>query len=61
VCPHADGPLADAQIDGEVLVCPLHQHVFELASGRSRTGQPPARVFGAEVDDGGQVVITALD
>jgi nitrite reductase (NADH) small subunit len=58
VCPHANGPLADAQIDRQVLVCPLHQHVFELDTGCSRTGQPPLRVYPAAIDDSGHVVLT---
>ena len=61
VCPHAGGPIADAQIDQEVLVCPLHLHVFELATGCSRTGQPPLRVYPAMVDDHGDLVVTTVD
>jgi nitrite reductase/ring-hydroxylating ferredoxin subunit len=57
VCPHAGGPLADGQIDGEVLICPLHLHVFELATGCSRTGQPGLRVYPVAVDDRGDVVL----
>lgn len=38
VCPHRGGPLADAQLDGRVIVCPLHQHAFELTTGRCTTG-----------------------
>jgi nitrite reductase/ring-hydroxylating ferredoxin subunit len=57
VCPHAGGPLADGQIDGTVVVCPLHLHVYELATGCSRTGQPSLRVFEVEVDGSGQVVV----
>ena len=37
VCPHRGGPLADGQIDRAVVVCPLHQHVFDLATGCSPT------------------------
>jgi nitrite reductase/ring-hydroxylating ferredoxin subunit len=57
VCPHAGGPLADGQIDGGVLVCPLHQHVFELATGCSRTGQPPVPVYPVTVDGTGELVV----
>jgi nitrite reductase/ring-hydroxylating ferredoxin subunit len=39
ICPHAGGPLADGQIDGDVVICPLHLSVFELATGCSRSGQ----------------------
>jgi nitrite reductase/ring-hydroxylating ferredoxin subunit len=32
-CPHAGGPIADGLVDAEVVICPLHQHVFDLATG----------------------------
>jgi nitrite reductase/ring-hydroxylating ferredoxin subunit len=38
VCPHKGGPLADGTIDLHVVVCPLHQHAFDLATGCSTTG-----------------------
>jgi nitrite reductase/ring-hydroxylating ferredoxin subunit len=56
VCPHAGGPIADGLVDTEVVICPLHQHVFELATGCSRTGQAPLRVYPVR-DDGGELVI----
>lgn len=59
VCPHAGGPIADGQMDGEVVVCPLHLHVFELATGCSRTGQPALRVYPVRVEDGHVVVEVA--
>lgn len=43
ICPHRGGPLADGLIDGEVVMCPLHNHRFELSSG--------ACVSGGGVDD----------
>ena len=56
VCPHAGGPIAAGLVDTEVVICPLHQHVFELATGCSRTGQAPLRVYPVRVD-GGELVI----
>jgi nitrite reductase (NADH) small subunit len=32
-CPHKGGPIADGQVDLGVVVCPLHQYSFSLASG----------------------------
>jgi nitrite reductase (NADH) small subunit len=52
VCPHAGGPIADGQADLEIVVCPLHQHVFELGTGRSRTGQPPLRAYRVRAENG---------
>lgn len=57
VCPHAGGPIADGQVDNAVVVCPLHAHVYELASGCSRTGQPALAVYPVVVDQDGWVVV----
>ena len=57
VCPHRGGPLADGQIDRAVVVCPLHQHVFDLATGCSPTGQPPLTVYPVGVDTDNQLVL----
>jgi triosephosphate isomerase len=35
----------------EIVICPLHQHVFELATGCSRTGQPPLRTYRVRARD----------
>lgn len=56
ICPHAGGPIADGLVDSEVVICPLHQHVYELVTGCSRTGQPALRVYRVRVDDGQLVV-----
>ncbi|HEX6523279.1 MAG TPA: Rieske (2Fe-2S) protein [Streptosporangiaceae bacterium] len=55
-CPHAGGPIADGLADLEVVICPLHQHVFDLATGCSHTGQPPLRVYPVRVENG-QVIV----
>jgi nitrite reductase (NADH) small subunit len=57
VCPHRGGPLADGQIDRKVVVCPLHQHVFDLTTGCSPTGQPPLTVYAVGVDSDDQLVL----
>jgi nitrite reductase (NADH) small subunit len=57
VCPHRGGPLADGQADDSVVICPLHAHVFELATGACRTGQPPVSSYPVSVDDAGQLVV----
>ena len=50
VCPHRGGPIADGQIDEQIVVCPLHQNSFELATGCSATGAPPLRTYRVSVD-----------
>lgn len=56
-CPHRGGPLADGQLDGRVVVCPLHQHAFELETGHCATGAPDTRSYPVRVDDDGQVFV----
>lgn len=57
VCPHAGGPIADGLADLRVVVCPLHQHTFDLFTGCSTTGQSPLRVYPVRVDDDGCLVV----
>ena len=58
VCPHRGGPIADGQADLHVVLCPLHQHAFDLDDGSCRTGQPPLRSFPVRVDEAGGVYVT---
>jgi nitrite reductase (NADH) small subunit len=57
-CPHAGGPLADGLIDDTVVVCPLHNHTFDLTTGCSVTGQPAVRTYPAHVDDDGNIIVS---
>ena len=57
VCPHRGGPIADGQIDERMVVCPLHQNSFELATGCSLTGESPLRSYRVTVD-ADQIVLT---
>lgn len=34
-CPHANGPLAEGEVDGCVLSCPWHGWTFDLTTGVS--------------------------
>ena len=57
VCPHAGGPIADGLVDLKVVICPLHQNAFELATGCSTTGAPPLTVYAVRVGPDGRLVI----
>lgn len=57
ICPHRGGPIADGQIDREVVICPLHLNAFELATGCSRTGAPDLATYAAFVDADGMVAV----
>lgn len=52
VCPHRGGPLADGQIDGSVVMCPLHQYAFSLEDGSCPGGVKGVRTYPAAVVDG---------
>ena len=59
VCPHQGGPIADGQIDGSVVVCPLHLNTFQLATGCSLSGQPGLGSWPVSVDAVGDLVLEA--
>ncbi len=54
-CPHAREPLVNAAFDGETLVCPYHDWVFDARSGkcldgkRCRLAEYPLKVQGEDV------------
>ena len=57
VCPHKGGPLADGLTDDQVVVCPLHAHVFDLTSGACRSGQADVASYAVHVEDEQVVVV----
>jgi len=56
VCPHAGGPLADAQIDDMKIVCPLHGYTFSLSDGACLNGDLTVRAYPVREEDGEIVV-----
>jgi nitrite reductase/ring-hydroxylating ferredoxin subunit len=57
VCPHRGGPIADGTIDQQVVICPLHQHAFDLATGCSTSGQEPLRSYKVTLDGDRNLVL----
>ena len=57
VCPHAGGPLADGLTDLRHVVCPLHQHTFDMSTGCSTTSSYALTVYPAVVAADGEVLI----
>ena len=49
--------LTATQIDDQVVICPLHMHVFELDTGCSRSGQPGLTSYPVAEDADGYVVV----
>ena len=59
ICPHRGGPLADGLLDGEVVMCPLHNHQFRLDDGGCVSGGDVADVTAYTAsDDDGELVVT---
>jgi len=61
-CAHRGGSLADGELKGECVVCPLHGSEFRLADGSVERGPSayPQPVFDVRVTDG-RIEIKALD
>jgi nitrite reductase (NADH) small subunit len=57
VCPHRGGPIADGTIDRQVVMCPLHQHAFDLKTGCSSTGAEPLRTYSVHQDSQQNIVL----
>lgn len=58
-CPHKGGPLAEGIVHGSSVTCPLHNWVFDLATGQAK-GADDGKVatFPTRVEDG-RVLIDA--
>ncbi len=56
VCPHAGGPLADAQVDGSKVICPLHNYTFSVTDGSCLNGDFAVRVYPIR-EEAGEVVV----
>ena len=58
-CPHKGGPLSEGIVHGTQVTCPLHNWVFDLATGQAQ-GADVGRVatYGVRVD-GGRLMLDA--
>ncbi|MDQ0504532.1 toluene monooxygenase system ferredoxin subunit [Xanthobacter agilis] len=60
VCPHTNAPLSDAEFDGRVLTCPIHNWTWDLASGAPIEPQEsPLAEYPVKVEDGVVFIDTA--
>lgn len=58
ICPHRGGPLADGLIDERVVVCPLHGHTYDLATGAEvAAGGEAVRSYPVATTDDGNIHI----
>ena len=58
-CPHRGGPLADGLTDGNTVVCPLHDRVYDLRTGAAVAADCGIRVYPARCDEGGAILVVA--
>jgi nitrite reductase (NADH) small subunit len=56
-CPHRGGPLADGLVGDGVVVCPLHEWRFDLASGATPNGTCPLAVYPLTLDPSGRLAL----
>ncbi len=52
VCPHLGGPLADGILADRVVICPLHERRFDLATGKALTTGEDVAAHRVEVCEG---------
>ncbi len=57
VCPHRGGPLADGLMDGRVVVCPLHGHTYDLATGTEVGGNGAVCAYTVTAADDGTILL----
>ena len=55
-CPHRQGPLAEGVMGSGKVVCPLHGHKFDLATGQGNEKQECLRTFPIR-EQAGQITI----
>ena len=52
-CPHKNGPLAEGIVHGNSVTCPLHNWVFDLATGQAQgADEGQVRTYPIDVVDG---------
>lgn len=51
-CPHRQGPLSEGVVGGGKVVCPLHGHKFDLATGQGSEAHECVRIFKIAAENG---------
>jgi len=60
-CPHKHGPLSEGIVHGASVTCPLHNWVFDLATGKALGADEGAvRTYAIDVVDGRIFIADAL-
>jgi nitrite reductase (NADH) small subunit len=56
-CPHRGGPLADGLVGDGMVICPLHEHSFDLRSGAGIGRDECITAYAARLDPDGTIVV----
>jgi nitrite reductase (NADH) small subunit len=59
-CPHRGGPLADGLTDAGTVMCPLHDRIFDLATGQEVGSGCALTVYPVRVEAGGAILLDLL-
>jgi nitrite reductase/ring-hydroxylating ferredoxin subunit len=53
-CSHQRASLADGEVDGDEVICPLHFQVFHIPTGQAREGvtTTPIATYPVSIEDG---------
>ena len=51
-CPHRKGPLSEGMIGDGKVICPLHGHKFDLATGQGSESHECVKVFKTWIEAG---------
>jgi nitrite reductase (NADH) small subunit len=51
-CPHRQGPLSEGLVGNGKVICPLHAHQFDLASGTGSEGSECIPIFAVQEVNG---------
>ena len=57
-CPHLGGPLADGLMDGQSVICPLHDRMYDLRSGDGLNTDCRVQTYPARVGADGVIMVT---
>ena len=51
-CPHRQGPLSEGVAGGGKVICPLHAHKFDLATGKGSEPHECVKTYAVRVTNG---------
>ena len=60
-CPHLGGPLADGLIDGNAVICPLHDRIYDLRNGDGLNTDCRVQTFPARVGPDGVIMVSLAE